>query len=76
MIERRYNKQKQDGNNNDKNLIEIPRKNDFIDAVALAFTWPKFHRRLDWRFLECWRVMNKWRRSYIVLQGPADAQRR
>jgi hypothetical protein len=62
MLERRYNKQKQDGNNG----IEMPRKNDFIDAVALAFTWPKFHRRLDWRFLECWRAMNKWRRAYML----------
>jgi hypothetical protein len=70
MLERRYNKKKnkgkQDGNNNDNNGIKIPRKNDFIDAVALAFTWPKFHRRLDWRFLECWRVMNRWRRSYML----------
>jgi hypothetical protein len=66
MLERRYNKQKQDGNNNDNNGIKIPRKNDFIDAVALAFTWPKFHRRLDWRFLECWRAMNEWRRSYML----------
>jgi hypothetical protein len=66
MLERRYNKQKQDDNNNDNNYIKIPRKNDFVDAVALAFTWPKFHRRLDWRFLECWRAMNKWRRSYML----------
>jgi len=62
MLERRYNKQKQ----NDNNYIKIPRKNDFVDAVALAFTWPKFHRRLDWRFLECWRAMNKWRRVYTI----------
>ena len=67
MLERRYNKKKKDGNNNDNNNgIKIPRKNDFVDAVALAFTWPKFHRRLDWRFLECWRAMNKWRRSYML----------
>jgi len=70
MLERRYNKKKskkkQDGNNNDNNGIKIPRKNDFIDAVALAFTWPKFHRHLDWRFLECWRTMNKWRRVYRI----------
>jgi hypothetical protein len=70
MLERRYNKKKnkgkQDGNNNDNNGIKIPRKNDFVDAVALAFTWPKFHRRLYWRFLECWRAMNKWRRVYSV----------
>ncbi|MFZ8856646.1 MAG: hypothetical protein ACO2O1_00150, partial [Candidatus Caldarchaeales archaeon] len=70
MLERRYNKKKnkgkQDVNNNDNNGIKIPRKNDFVDAVALAFTWPKFHRRLDWRFLECWRAMNRWRRSYML----------
>jgi len=53
MLERRYNKQKQDGNNNDNNCIEIPRKNDFIDAVALAFTRPKFHRWIDLRYVEC-----------------------
>jgi hypothetical protein len=66
MLERRYNRQKQDGNNNDNNGIKIPRKNDFVDAVALAFTWPKFHRRLDLPYVECWRAMNKWRRSYMV----------
>jgi hypothetical protein len=70
MLERRYNKKKnkgkQDGNNNDNNGIKIPRKNDFIDAVALAFTWPKFHRKVDIPYLICWRAMNKWRRSYMM----------
>jgi len=70
MLERRYNKKKnkgkQDGNNNDNNGIKIPRKNDFIDAVALAFTWPKFHRKVDIPYLICWRAMNKWRRSYML----------
>jgi hypothetical protein len=70
MLERRYNKkknkQKQDGNNNDNNGIKIPRKNDFTDAVALAFTWPKFHRKVDIPYLICWRAMNKWRRVYSV----------
>jgi hypothetical protein len=70
MLERRYNKKKnkgkQDGNNNDNNGIKIPRKNDFIDAVALAFTWPKFHRKVDVPYLICWRAMNKWRRVYSV----------
>jgi hypothetical protein len=65
MLERRYNKKKQDGNNNN-NSIKIPRKNDFIDAVALAFTWPKFHRRIDLHYIICWRAMNKWRRSYML----------
>jgi hypothetical protein len=70
MLERRYNKKKnkgkQDGNNNDNNGIKIPRKNDFVDAVALAFTWPKFHRKVDIPYLICWRAMNKWRRSYML----------
>ena len=70
MLERRYNKkknkQKKDGNNNDNNGIKIPRKNDFVDAVALAFTWPKFHRKTDIPYLICWRVMNRWRRSYML----------
>jgi hypothetical protein len=70
MLERRYNKKKnkkkQDGNNNDNNVIKIPRKNDFVDAVALAFTWPKFHRKTDIPYLICWRAMNKWRRVYSV----------
>jgi len=62
MLERRYNKKKQNANN----YIEISRKNDFIDAVALAFTWPKFHRRIDLRYIMCWRAMNKWRRVYTI----------
>jgi hypothetical protein len=70
MLERRYNKKKnkgkQDGNNNDNNSIKIPRKNDFIDAVALAFTWPKFHQKVDIPYLICWRAMNRWRRSYML----------
>jgi hypothetical protein len=71
MLERRYNKKKnkkkQDGNNNDNNNgIKIPRKNDFVDAVALGFTWPKFHRKVDIPYLICWRAMNKWRRAYSV----------
>jgi len=70
MLERRYNKKKnkgkQDGNNNDNNGIKIPRKNDFVDAVALAFTWPKFHRKVDIPYLICWRTMNRWRRSYMM----------
>jgi len=67
MLERRYNKKKQDGNNNDNNNgIKIPRKNDFVDAVALAFTWPKFHRKVDIPYLICWRALNKWRRVYSV----------
>jgi hypothetical protein len=66
MLERRYNKKKRDDNNNDNNCIKIPRKNDFVDAVALAFTWPRFHRRIDLRYIICWRAMNKWRRVYKI----------
>jgi len=70
MLERRYNKKKdkqeKDGNNNDNNGIKIPRKNDFVDAVALAFTWPKFHLKVDIPYLICWRAMNKWRRTYAI----------
>jgi uncharacterized protein YoxC len=66
MLERRYNKKKKDGNNNDNNGIKIPRKNDFVDAVALAFTWPKFHRKIEIPYLICWRAMNRWRRSYML----------
>jgi len=37
MVQRRYED------------IKIPRKNDYVDSVALAFTWPKFHRKIDLR---------------------------
>jgi len=72
MLLRRYNKQRkqeQEDNNNDKDkkLIELlQKKNDYIDAVALAFTWPKFHRKTDIPYLICWRAMNRWRRSYML----------
>jgi len=67
MLLRRYNKQKKDDNNNDKRLIEtLQKKNDFIDALALAFTWPKFHRKIDISYVICWRAMNKWRCSYML----------
>ena len=72
MLLRRYNKQRkqeQEDNNNDKDkkLIELlQKKNDYIDAVALAFTWPKFHRKVDIPYLICWRAMNRWRRSYML----------
>jgi len=63
----RRNKRDEDLDDNDKKLIELlQRKNDYIDAVALAFTWPKFHRKTDIPYLICWRAMNKWRRVYSV----------
>jgi len=63
----RRNKRDEDLDDNEKKLIKLlQKKNDFIDAVALAFTWPKFHRRIDIPYLICWRAMNKWRRVYSV----------
>jgi hypothetical protein len=69
MLERRLrrNKRDEDLDDNEKKLIKLlQKKNDFVDAVALAFTWPKFHRRIDIPYLICWRAMNKWRRVYNV----------
>jgi hypothetical protein len=63
----RRNKRDEDLDDNEKKLIKLlQKKNDFIDAVALTFTWPKFHRRIDIPYLICWRAMNKWRRVYSV----------
>jgi hypothetical protein len=63
----RKNKRDEDLDDNEKKLIEIlQKKNDFVDAVALAFTWPKFHRRIDIPYLICWRAMNRWRSSYML----------
>jgi hypothetical protein len=63
----RRNKRDEDLDDNEKKLIKLlQKKNDFVDAVALAFTWPKFHRRIDIPYLICWRAMNKWRRVYSV----------
>jgi hypothetical protein len=63
----RRNKRDEDLDDNEKKLIELlQKKNDFIDAVALALTWPKFHRRIDIPYLICWRAMNRWRRSYML----------
>ena len=63
----RKNKRDEDLDDNEKKLIEIlQKKNDFVDAVALAFTWPKFHRKVDIPYLICWKAMNRWRRSYML----------
>jgi len=63
----RRNKRDEDLDDNEKKLIKLlQKKNDFIDAVALAFTWPKFHRKIDIPYLICWRAMNRWRRSYML----------
>ena len=63
----RKNKRDEDLDDNEKKLIKLlQKKNDFVDAVALAFTWPKFHRKVDIPYLICWRAMNKWRRVYSV----------
>jgi len=63
----RKNKRDEDLDDKDKKLIKLlKKKNDSVDAVALAFTWPKFHRKVDIPYLICWRAMNKWRRVYSV----------
>jgi len=63
----RKNKRDEDLDDNEKKLIKLlQKKNDFVDAVALAFTWPKFHRKVDIPYLICWRAMNRWRRSYML----------
>ena len=63
----RKNKRDEDLGDDEKKFIEIlQKKNDFVDAVALAFTWPKFHRKVDIPYLICWRAMNRWRRSYML----------
>jgi hypothetical protein len=63
----RRNKRDEDLDDNEKKFIKLlQKKNDFVDAVALAFTWPKFHRRIDIPYLICWRAMNRWRRSYML----------
>jgi hypothetical protein len=63
----RKNKRDEDLDDNEKKLIKLlHKKNDFVDAVTLAFTWPKFHRKVDIPYLICWRAMNKWRRSYML----------
>jgi len=63
----RKNKRDEDLDDNEKKLIKLlQKKNDFIDAVALVFTWSKFHRRIDISYVICWRAMNKWRRVYSV----------
>ncbi len=63
----RRNKRDEDLDDNEKKLIKLlQKKNDFIDAVTLAFTWPKFHRKVDIPYLICWRAMNRWRRSYML----------
>jgi hypothetical protein len=36
-------------------------KNDYNDAILLAFVKPKFLKRVDWRYIECWNYMVLWR---------------
>jgi len=38
-------------------------KNDYNDAVITAFIFPKYRRRIDVRFLNCWPYMMLWRRA-------------
>jgi len=46
-------------------------KNDYNDAVLLAFVKPKFWKQVDWRYIECWNYMALWRdaeKSYWRLE--------
>jgi hypothetical protein len=43
-----------------KHKLSIP-KNDYNDAVLLAFVKPKFWKQVDWRYIECWNYMVLWR---------------
>jgi hypothetical protein len=36
-------------------------KNDYNDAILLAFVKPKFWKQVDWRYIECWNYMVLWR---------------
>ena len=54
MVQRRYKD------------VQIPQKNDFVDAVCLIYTWPKFHRKIDLRYVECWQAMCEWRQAYAL----------
>jgi hypothetical protein len=36
-------------------------KNDYYDAVLLAFVKPKFWKQVDWGYVECWNYMVLWR---------------
>jgi hypothetical protein len=36
-------------------------KNDYNDAVLLAFVKPKFWKQVDWLYIECWNYMMLWR---------------
>ena len=38
-------------------------KNDYNDAVITAFIYPKYRRRIDVKFLNCWPYMTLWRRA-------------
>jgi len=43
-----------------KRDLSVP-KNDYNDAVLLAFVKPKFWKQVDWGYVECWNYMVLWR---------------
>ncbi len=43
-----------------KHDLSVP-KNDYNDAILLAFVKPKFWKQVDWRYIECWNYMALWR---------------
>jgi hypothetical protein len=43
-----------------KHDLSVP-KNDYNDAILLAFVKPKFLKQVDWRYIECWNYQLLWR---------------
>jgi hypothetical protein len=43
-----------------KHDLSVP-KNDYNDAILLAFVKPKFWKQVDWKYIECWNYMVLWR---------------
>jgi hypothetical protein len=51
-----------------KHKLTIP-KNDYNDAILLAFVKPKFWKQVDWRYIECWNYMALWRDADKEFRG-------
>jgi hypothetical protein len=59
-------------------------KNDYNDAVITAFIFPKYRRRIDVKFLNCWPYMTLWRWArklhgnlrYLMKASPPSIKKR
>ena len=59
-------------------------KNDYNDAVITAFIYPKYRRRIDVKFLNCWPYMTLWRRArklhgnlrYLMKASPPSIKKK